>query len=320
MIPIDTRTTGPFTHLLHGGSIPREVICTSRSDLWRSASNTKHLRQEAIPALLAHQTPPRAQGLSRRGYRHDRRGVAPHAQAARAQRSQGDGAVCLRRPAPGRRSVRSGPSTARVTSHAWCRARYSQGCRDALGARVTPGPRWVQLAPPCVTSAKPKEDHVGRRGRRGGSQGRAQGRVRGRVRERVQGRPQQGRPTRGGQEGAGRKHGTFDVDAVEGYANRLRDQLGGSSGLSGRSGLSGAASGLAGAASGLAGGSLASRLASGRSEASEEDFENEVRERLDLIDERLQQLEDEMLQLREGEGATEDLAEPAGEPDPEINP
>jgi hypothetical protein len=67
MIPIDTRTTGPFTHLLHGGSIPREVICTSRSDLWRSASNTKHLRQEAIPALLAHQTPPRAQGLSRRG-------------------------------------------------------------------------------------------------------------------------------------------------------------------------------------------------------------------------------------------------------------
>jgi hypothetical protein len=154
---------------------------------------------------------------------------------------------------------------------------------------------------------------VGRRGRRGGSQGRAQGRVRGRVRERVQGRPQQGRPTRGGQEGAGRTHGTFDVDAVEGYANRLKGQLGGSSGLSG------AASGLAGAASGLAGGSLASRLASGRSEASEEDFKNEIRERLDLMDERLQQLEDEMLQLREGEGATEDLAEPAGEPDPEIN-
>jgi len=84
--------------------------------------------------------------------------------------------------------------------------------------------------------------------------------------------------------------------------------------------LSGAASGLAGAASGLAGGSLASRLASGRSEASEEDFKNEIRERLDLMDERLQQLEDEMLQLREGEGATEDLAEPAGEPDTEINP
>jgi len=67
---------------------------------------------------------------------------------------------------------------------------------------------------------------------------------------------------------------------------------------------------------------MASRLASDRSEASEEDFKNEVRERLGHMDERLQQLEDEMLQLREGEGerATEDVAEPAGEPDSGTNP
>jgi hypothetical protein len=102
------------------------------------------------------------------------------------------------------------------------------------------------------------------------------------------------------------------VDAIEGYANRLKGQLGGGSKLSGSSGLSGAASGLAGAASGLAGGSLAHRLAGGGSEGSEEDFRNEVRERLDLIDERLQRLEDEMSQLLGGEGATED------EPGPET--
>lgn len=89
---------------------------------------------------------------------------------------------------------------------------------------------------------------------------------------------------------------------IQGYANRLKGQLGGSSGSG--SGLSAAASGLAGAASGLAGGSLAQRLTGG----SDQDFENEVRERLDLMDERLRRLEDEMSQLREG-GAPSESAE-----------
>jgi hypothetical protein len=108
------------------------------------------------------------------------------------------------------------------------------------------------------------------------------------------------------------------VDAIEGYANRLKGQLGGSSGLGGTSGLGTAASGLAGAASGLAGGSLASRLAGGGSEGSDEEFRSEVRERLDLIDERLQRLEDEMRQLLGGEAATEDPTEPTGEPGSET--
>ena len=147
---------------------------------------------------------------------------------------------------------------------------------------------------------------MGRRGGRRGSQGRAQGRARGRARERVQGRPQ-GR----GSQGAGRQRAALDVDAIEGYANRLRGQLGGSG-----SGL-GSASGLAGAASGLAGGSLASRLTGG--EGSDEDFRNEVRERLDLIDERVQRLEDEVTRLiGEGEAAV-DLVEPEGEPGPEVS-
>jgi hypothetical protein len=162
---------------------------------------------------------------------------------------------------------------------------------------------------------------VGRgRGRRRGSPGRAEGRVRGRVRERVQ-----GRSPRRGEASTGRGRGTFDVDAIEGYANRLKGQLGGGSGLRGGSGLgggsgwSGAASGLAGAASGLAGGSLASRLTGGRSESSE-DFESEVRERLDLIEERLQGLEDEMSRFLEGAGATEDPQDLAGEPEPGTGP
>lgn len=89
--------------------------------------------------------------------------------------------------------------------------------------------------------------------------------------------------------------------------------------MGGTSGLGSAASGLAGAASGLAGGTLASRLAGGGSEGSDEEFRNEVRERLDLIDERLQRLEDEMSQLL-GEGTTEDPAEPMDEPGPETGP
>lgn len=150
----------------------------------------------------------------------------------------------------------------------------------------------------------------GRSRRRGG----AQGRVRGRVRERVQ-----GRSPRHGESSTGRSRGAFDVGAIEGYANRLKGQLGSTSGLGGGSGLSGAASGLAGAASGLAGGSLASRLTGARSESSD-DFENEVRERLGLIEERLGLIEDEMSRLLEGEGATENLQDPTGEPDPETGP
>ena len=151
---------------------------------------------------------------------------------------------------------------------------------------------------------------MGRRGRRKWSQGRAEGRVRGRVRERVQ-----GRPTRRGVEGAGRKRGALDLGAIEGYANRLGDHVGGSPGLAG------AASGLAGAASGLAGGSIAHRIMGSNAESSEEDFRREVRERFEVIEERLGQLEDQMHTLREGGGgeASGDLAQPGGEPDPYGN-
>lgn len=148
---------------------------------------------------------------------------------------------------------------------------------------------------------------MGRRGRRKGSQGRAEGRVRGRVRERVQGR------SRRGEEGAGRKRGAFDLGAIEGYANRLGDHVGGTSGLSG------AASGLAGAASGLAGGSFAHRILDSNAESSEEDFRKEVRERLDIIEERLGQLEEQMYTLGQEGGREEDpgdLTEPSGESDP----
>jgi hypothetical protein len=143
---------------------------------------------------------------------------------------------------------------------------------------------------------------VGRRGRRRGSQGRAEGRVRGRVRERVRGRGDQG--------GAGRRRGTFDMGAIEGYADRLTGRGGGTPGLSG------AASGLAGAASGLAGGSLAHRIMGSDTEGSEEDFRAQVNERLDLVDERLLQLEEQMRTLLEGGG---DLRETGDEPDPHSN-
>jgi hypothetical protein len=151
---------------------------------------------------------------------------------------------------------------------------------------------------------------MGRRRRRQGSQRRAEGRVRGRVRERVQG----GRPRRG-EEGAGRKRGAFDVGAIEGYANRLGDQVGGTSGLTG------AASGLVGAASGLAGGGFAHRILDSNAESSEEDFRKEIREHLDLMDQRLGQLEDQMHTLREerGEGDPGDLTEPSDAPDPYSN-
>ena len=63
----------------------------------------------------------------------------------------------------------------------------------------------------------------------------------------------------------GRRRGTFNVGAIEGYANRLTNHVGSTSGLAG------AASGLAGAASGLAGGSFAHRILDNDT-SSEEDF------------------------------------------------
>jgi hypothetical protein len=148
---------------------------------------------------------------------------------------------------------------------------------------------------------------VGNRGRRKGSQGRAKDRVRGRVRERVQGRPE-----RREESSTGRRRGTFNVGAIEGYANRLTDHVGGTSGLAG------AASGLAGAASGLAGGSLAHRILDHDTEISEEDFNNEVRERLDLIDERLRRLEEQVQTFLQAGG--EDVQEPESGSDPISSP
>ena len=92
------------------------------------------------------------------------------------------------------------------------------------------------------------------------------------------------------------------MGAIEGYAKQIRDHV------EDNPELGGAASGLAGAAAGLAGSGFAHRITGGDSESSEEDFRNEIRERLDLMDERLQRLEDEMRTLREGGGG--DLAEP----------
>ena len=145
---------------------------------------------------------------------------------------------------------------------------------------------------------------MGIRGRRKGSQGRAEDRVRGRVRERVQGRPERREVS-----STGRRRGTFNVGAIEGFANRFTDHGGGASGLAG------AASGLAGAASGLAGGSFAHRILNNDTESSEEDFNNGVRQRLDLIDERLQRLEEQVQTiLQAGEG---DVHEPEGGTDPD---
>jgi hypothetical protein len=140
---------------------------------------------------------------------------------------------------------------------------------------------------------------VGKRGRRKGSQGRAEDRVRGRV---------QGRPQRREESSTGRRRGTFNVGVIEGFANRLTDHGGGTSGLAG------AASGLAGAASGLAGGSFAHRILDNDTESSEEDFKIEVRQRLDLIDERLQRLEEQVQTFLEA--GEEEVQEPEGGTDP----
>lgn len=147
---------------------------------------------------------------------------------------------------------------------------------------------------------------MGKRGNRKGSQGRAENRVRGRVRERVQGRPEHREKS-----STGRRRGTFNVGAIEGYASRLTDHAGGTSGLAG------AASGLAGAASGLAGGSIAHKILDDDTESSEEDFKNEVRQRFDLIDERLERLEEQVRIFLEAGG--EDIQQPAGGTDPDSS-
>jgi hypothetical protein len=137
---------------------------------------------------------------------------------------------------------------------------------------------------------------VGKRARRKGSQGRAENRVRGRVRE---------RPERREDRSTGRRRGTFNVGAIEGYASRLTDHVGGTSGL-------------AGAASGLAGGSFAHRILNNDTESSEEDFNNEVRQRLDLVDERLQRLEEQVQTFLQAGGGG-DVQEPEGGTDPDSS-
>ena len=140
---------------------------------------------------------------------------------------------------------------------------------------------------------------MGRKGRGKGSRGGSEGRVRGRVRERVQ-----GHAGRGGQ-GGGRKRGSaFDVGDIEGYAKRL-------------SGSGKGTSALAGAASGLAGGGFASRFLGGDAQGSDEEFRAEIVDQLSLMDERLQRLEEQVDQLL---GETEaDTTEPEGTDDPASN-
>jgi len=92
----------------------------------------------------------------------------------------------------------------------------------------------------------------------------------------------------------------------------LTDHGGGTS-----SGLAGAASGLAGAASGLAGGSITHRILDNDTESSEEDFKHEVRQRFDLIDERLLRLEEQVQIFLEAGG--EDIQQPEGRTDPDSS-
>jgi hypothetical protein len=53
-------------------------------------------------------------------------------------------------------------------------------------------------------------------------------------------------------------------------------------------------------------------------ESSEQDFNNEVRERLDLIDERLQRLEEQVKTFLQAGG--EDVQEPESGTDPDSSP
>lgn len=148
---------------------------------------------------------------------------------------------------------------------------------------------------------------MGNRKRRNDSQRRAAGRVRGRVQQRTRGGAKRGAGDQGG------KRKTLDLGAVEGYANRLMDHPGGSSGLAG------AASGLAGAASGFAGGGFASRLLAGDTPMPDEDFRRVVAEHFALMEERLQQLEEQVQGPIEQDAVEGDLPESEAQTDPDGN-
>lgn len=155
---------------------------------------------------------------------------------------------------------------------------------------------------------------MGRKRRRNDSQARAAGRVRGRVQQRTRGGAKRG----GGD--SGRKRNVLDLGAIEGYANRLADRSGGPSDLSGAaSGLAKAAPGLAGAASGFAGGSFASRLFSGDTSMSDEDFRKGVVEHFALLEERLQRLEEQVSGPGEPDAVEEDLPGPESVTEPDSN-
>jgi len=93
---------------------------------------------------------------------------------------------------------------------------------------------------------------------------------------------------------------------VEDLAGQLADRPGSGSGFSG------GGSGLAGAAAGLASGGLAGRFLGGGS--GEEELSGEDADRLALVEERLQVLEDQVLELREmlggAETSTQDPTQP----------
>jgi len=116
---------------------------------------------------------------------------------------------------------------------------------------------------------------------------------------------QRGGAKRGGGD-SGRKRNALDLGAIEGYANRLVNRSGGTSHLSeAASGLAKSAPGLAGAASGFAGGSFASKLFSGDTSMSDEDFRKEVAAHFALLGERLQRLEELASSPVEPEGTAE---------------
>ena len=146
---------------------------------------------------------------------------------------------------------------------------------------------------------------MGRRKRRNDSQGRAAGRVRGRVQQRSA--------------GAARSAAEETLAASETPSTSARSKatrtawrtVRGNIGLAGAaSGLARAAPGLAGAASGFAGGSFASRLLSGDTSMSDEDFRKEVAAHFALLEERLQRLEELASGPVEPDAVEEDLPEP----------
>ena len=152
---------------------------------------------------------------------------------------------------------------------------------------------------------------MGRRKRRNDAQERAAGRVRGRVQQRARGGAR-----RGGKD-PGRKRNSLDLEAIEGYANRLANRSGKAPDLSGAvSDLAQAAPGLAGAASGFAGGSFASKLFSGDTPISDEGFRKEVAEHFALLEERLQRLEEQVSGPVKPD-AVEDLSEPENTSEPD---